>query len=378
MQFRRFVFIAFLTLFTQASFAQKDSIKQGFIDYILFPDSTQLFRTKFAPILKFSPETSLGFGFAVIFNWDFKEVSQGTFGSIARSTFYYTLNKQFDWTTYYEIYTNNNDFVFSGSMSYKRFPQFYYGLGNEIEASVREGLNYQRVYFDLKSRRRVFKKLYLGLALYFDDLYNVSWDEGESSKFNSDPQLIGTNGYIVSGIGPDFTFDSRDLASNPSRGSYITLTYLLYGNATGSEYNYQSFELRASKYLAIKPSKFWVLGINFYGNYVTGEVPFDQIPGLGNDNIMRGYYNGRFREKNYMAMQAEWRMPIWKIIGAVAWVGTGQVGSSWASYSWQGLKPNFGFGLRVMFDQASRTNIRFDQGFGDNVNGGYLNIGESF
>jgi len=109
-----------------------------------------------------------------------------------------------------------------------------------------------------------------------------------------------------------------------------------------------------------------------------GETPFDQVPGLGNDRIMRGYYNGRYREKNYMAAQLEWRMPVWRLIGITTWVGTGQVGHNVGDYTWSGLKPNFGVGLRIMFDKASKTNIRIDQGYGKNTNGTYFSVGEAF
>jgi outer membrane protein assembly factor BamA len=363
---------------TEVQAFEKDSTKQGFIEYFLFPDSTQYFRVKFAPILKLSPETSLGFGATVILNWDFKNVDPGTFGSMGRTTFYYTLNQQYDWTTYFEIFTNRNDYFFVGSISYNRFPQYFYGIGNFIEASDREELNYQRVYLDLKGRRRIFRKIYLGAAYYLNKLYNVSWTEGESSRFWKNPTLVGTNGYFVSGLGPDVTYDSRDLASNPSKGSFISLTYLIFGRLTGSEQTYQGLEFRASKYLKVSREHFWILGINFYGNFAWGSIPFDRIPGLGNDKIMRGYYNGRFRENNYMTVQAEWRMPIWKIIGAVAWVGTGQVGSNFSAFTLDGLKPNFGMGIRVMFDKSSKSNIRYDQGFGNGESGGYLSIGEAF
>jgi len=345
---------------------------------MLFPDSTQKIRAKVAPILKVSPETSLAFGATVILNWDFKNANANTFSSIGRSTFIYTFNKQLDWTSYFEVYTKNNNFVFIGSISYKRFPQYYYGVGNEIEENDREKFDYQRFYVDLKGRYRVFNDFFVGVAIDFNTLYNVSWNEKENSKFWNNPSLLGTNGYVVSGLGPEISYDSRDIAGSPMRGSKINIAYLFYGEGIGSEYTYRGLEMRFSKYITISKKRKYVLALNYYGDLVWGDMPFDQIPGLGNDKVMRGYYNGRYRDKNYMAVQAEWRMPIWKVIGMTTWVGAGQVGNRVSDYTWSGMKPNFGIGLRVMIDKRSSTNLRIDEGFGRNTNGMYLSIGEAF
>ena len=352
--------------------------KQSFLAYLFVPDSTHLFRTKLAPILYFSPETSLGFGLAFIFNWDFKNVSSKTHSSNGRTTFIYTLNYQYDWTTFYEMFTNDNNFVFIGSVSFRRFPQYYYGIGDDLIKDDREMFDYQRVYIDLRNRYRIYRKFYLGLAYNFNTLYNITWKEGEFSKFWNNPDLQGTDGYSVSGLGPELTFDSRDNAANPLRGSYLNFAYLFYDQAFGSEYNYQLFEVDLSKYITINADKYWVLGINLVGKFTTGQTPFDRVPGLGSDEIMRGYYNGSLRDQKYMALQAEWRMPIWRFIGITAWIGTGQVGANLSDYTWQGLKPNFGVGLRLMYDKKSKSNVRLDQGFGESTDGFYFNIKEAF
>lgn len=352
--------------------------KQSFLGYLFVPDSTHLFRTKLAPILYFSPETSLGFGLAFIFNWDFKNVSSNTHSSNGRTTFIYTLNNQYDWTTFYELFTNDNNFVFIGSVSFRRFPQYYYGIGDDLAAQEREKFDYQRVYIDLRNRFRVFNKFYLGLAYNLNTLFNITWEEGDHSNFWNNPEFLGTNGYLVSGLGPEFTFDSRDNVANPLRGSYLNFAYLFYDNAFGSEYNYQLFEIDLSKYIAINKDKYWVLGLNLVGKFTKGQTPFDRVPGLGSDEIMRGYYNGSFRDQKYMAVQVEWRMPIWRFIGFTAWVGTGQVGTKVSEYTWQGLKPNFGVGLRIMYDKKSKSNLRLDQGFGESTDGFYFNIDEAF
>ena len=47
-----------------------------------------------------------------------------------------------------------------------------------------------------------------------------------------------------------------------------------------------------------------------------GDVPFRMLPLMGNENIMRGYYEGRYRDQHLAAMQGELRLRVWNWIGA--------------------------------------------------------------
>ncbi len=44
------------------------------------------------------------------------------------------------------------------------------------------------------------------------------------------------------------------------------------------------------------------------GQFSAGEqLPFNQLSMMGGEMMMRGYYFGRYRDKNYLAAQAEYR-----------------------------------------------------------------------
>jgi len=370
-----------LLLAIYPSFIQgQDSIstKQNFWNYMINPDSTHHFRTKIIPILYSSPETSFGFGAGLIFNWDFKNATAQTFSSRAQSSFIYTLNSQVNWKTSYAVFTNSNKFVFKGIFSYNLFPQFFYGVGNDLTKANRELFDYKQVYIDLNNRYRVFSGIYIGIDYFYKNLYDVSWVLGDSSKFWNNPELYGTNGYKISGLGPGLTFDTRDNALYPNKGAYLNFSFLFFGSPIGSQYQYRSFRMNLRKYISINKQKRRVLGINLLGNFSWNQTVFNQIPALGNDEIMRGYYSGSFRGYSYIALQVEWRMQIWSFLGLAAWLGAGEVGNSVKEYTWDGIKPNVGIGIRLLYDKASGANLRLDQGFGENSNGFYLGIGEAF
>lgn len=350
--------------------------KSNFFTKMLFPDSTQLVRYRIVPVLNYSPETRLGFGAGAILNWDYKNAPEGTNSSWFQSFFMYTQNNQIDWTSKFQIFTNENKFFFAGSVGYIKFPQNYYGVGNDIEFSDRENFSFQQIYFDLKNRIRVSKKMYLGVDYYFNKNYDIQWIEG--SKFESDTTLVGTSGYLISGIGPEVVFDTRDYPFNPTKGIFFSASVIFHSDIFGSEYSYNYYAVDYRQFFLINKKKRWVLGINVYGLFANGEVPFNRIPALGGIQIMRGYYSGRYRDNNYLAAQLEWRMPIWRFIGLAAWVGTGQVASNFNQFSWDGLKPNVGIGLRFLFDKKSKLTLRADQGFGTNSNGFYIRVNEAF
>lgn len=350
--------------------------KSGFFYKMFVPDSNQLFRYKVVPIITYSPETRLGLGGGFVFNWDYKDASPNTKSSLAQSFFYYTQNNQIDWVTLFDIFTNENRFFISGKIGYLRFPQFYYGVGNEVLESNREKFTFQQWNIDVQARVKVFKGFYIGLDYYYNLNFEVRWQE--DSKYENDPELIGTHGYTLSGLGPEIVYDNRNYPNNPDKGTFLSVSSLFFNKAIGSQFEYNLYKIDFRQYIPISLKRHWVLAFNFYGQFAMGEVPFNRIPALGGAQIMRGYYNGRFRDDNYIAFQLEWRMPIWRFIGLRTWLGYGQVEKHFNQYSWSGFKPNFGVGLRFEFDPKSRTNIRLDQGFGRDTDGFYLRINEAF
>jgi hypothetical protein len=72
-------------------------------------------------------------------------------------------------------------------------------------------------------------------------------------------------------------------------------------------------------------------------------------------------------------------MPVWSILGVVAWVGTGRVAENYADLALSGFRISYGAGLRVRVDSKNNINLRMDWGFGpDGINGFYINFAEAF
>jgi hypothetical protein len=55
---------------------------------------------------------------------------------------------------------------------------------------------------------------------------------------------------------------------------------------------------------------------------------------LGGPETMRGYYMGRYRDKQLLAAQVEWRFSIWWRFIGVGFYGIGDVTNDFHDLSW--------------------------------------------
>jgi hypothetical protein len=109
-----------------------------------------------------------------------------------------------------------------------------------------------------------------------------------------------------------------------------------------------------------------------------GSPPVYELPAMGGQRIMRGYYQGRYRDKVLFATQAEYRFHLKGRFGAVAFAGVGDVGSRLVDVRIRDLKTSLGGGLRFKFNQVENVNLRMDVGFGRNTSGVNFGLEEAF
>ena len=91
---------------------------------------------------------------------------------------------------------------------------------------------------------------------------------------------------------------------------------------------------------------------------------------------MRGYYEGRYRDKNLIEAQVELRQHIWHRNGAVCWVGAANVFPKWSALKGKKTLLNAGIGYRWEFKE--KVNVRLDLGLTRNGPGFLFNINEAF
>lgn len=177
------------------------------------------------------------------------------------------------------------------------------------------------------------------------------------------------------GAGFSAVYDSRDVLTYPHQGLYINLTQCFRPRFMGNDYAFSTTELQVDAY-----QKVWkgaILAEDFRTMLNFGNPSWGMMALLGNSNSMRGYYEGRYRDKHKIEAQVELRQHIWKRNSLTAWVGAGTVFSKFSNIRSRHILPNYGLGYRWEFKK--NVNVRLDYGFGKAGQSGFLfSINEAF
>ena len=216
------------------------------------------------------------------------------------------------------------------------------------------------------------KNFYVGVPFDVSDYFGITTD---SNSFLVTDSVTGLKGGTSVGLGLAAAYDTRDNRYNPSHGSYILGTAVFYPGSWGP-YSFSKFAMDARKFLPWKKN---VIAGQMTTSYANGQVPFYELPQMGGDNQMRGYYQGGLRDNVLVDAQVELRIHIWNIFGVVGWFGVGQVQNSYSQVAMDQFHLSYGPGLRIKVDSKHDTNLRFDFGFGPGgIQGFYINFGEAF
>jgi outer membrane protein assembly factor BamA len=175
------------------------------------------------------------------------------------------------------------------------------------------------------------------------------------------------------GLGLSILKDVRNSLLTPTTGYYVFLNSSYVFSAS----NYKELMLDARIY------KTWrdrlTLATRFVTDINIGSPPFYDFAFLGGDKFVRGYYYGRFRDKNLSNIQTEFRGRVYKIIGMSLFGGLARLSTEKNYLATSNTKYNYGLGLRVVMDKKEKTNLRLDYAIGSNGNNGfYISFGESF
>ena len=315
------------------------------------------------PVLFYTPETRLGFGALTsgVFNLGTPENTRSSNVQVLGA---YTINNQIIAQIKNNIFTQNERFNIFGEISYFDFPIFYYGIGSDTDSDNEEDLDYEVLAFQQRVLKQVSKSHFVGLQYRFVNLFDLTY---EPVFLIEDEERLQNDQGIYSGLGPAYVYDTRDNVLNAFKGSFLELSASFHSDIVGSEFGFTRYRIDARRFWLLNEKT--VFAAQFLGEFNNGDVPFRELALMGGDQIMRGYYQGRYRDNNQIALQGEYRRQLKPWLGLVAFGAIGEVANSIDNFEVTNFKWSAGGGLRFMVNRSERTNIRIDYGLGNGTSG---------
>lgn len=278
-------------------------------------------------------------------------------------------------TGYYNIgirgvhFTPGNKWRGNYKISFFSMPTYFWGIGYDTASLDGNKTKYLQLNAEVRASfdYHLVNNCYIGPALHFN--YMKAADADDYILWNG--ERLCTFNY---GIGFNLYYDNRDCLTAPHKGWYIGIEQRFYPRFLFNKSAFSSTGVTVSHYFGAWRDA--IIAINLHGLFTYGNTPWSMLPFIGGSYTMRGYYEGRYRDKNAVDVTLELRQHIWHRNSAVVWVGAGSVFSRFKNLQSRKILPNFGVGYRWEFKK--NVNVRLDLGFGKGESGIIFNINEAF
>lgn len=250
------------------------------------------------------------------------------------------------------------------------FPADFWGIGYEMgdNDANKSDMKRWQAQAEVSFLFRVADNFYIGPMASYD--YVIG-------KHIERPELLqGMDQHTWNvGAGVSLVYDNRDNLTNPHRGIFLNINQMFRPRFMGNDYAFSTTAFRFDAYQRL--GKGTVLAEDIGANLNFGNPSWGMMAELGGTHSMRGYYEGRYRDKHSLEATVELRQHVWKRNGIVVWVGAGTIFPKFSALRSKQILPNAGVGYRWEFKK--NVNVRLDYGFGKSGQSGFLfNINEAF
>ena len=332
------------------------------------PGAVPVARYTVIPGLKISPEIGVGFGTMIV------HPASPRPGSRMEYRVLYTTRHQSEIRISNRLddaFGTRGEVTLEGS--FQRFPDNYFGGGNnpvdanEVEYTPLGG--YALAQFLRPLGDGPFNA-FAGLRAERWNISNVRKLEGAGDPSAIlGPQVTGHDGGYTDLFETGLEYDTRDHRDVPVRGVHAAQRF---GTSLAGAGSYRSTE----SWLSLHETWWrWEAAGRVWTKTLYGDPPFYVEPNLGNEDVLRGVPNKRFRDKSAQAATAELRFNFALALPFIAsWLGkdwqiatfaeTGRVGSDFADASSGRLHYSGGVGGRLIFNGRVGA-MRGDLGFSE-------------
>jgi hypothetical protein len=303
------------------------------------------------PVVFWLPETKLGLGATGGLNLPHPGAPHptGIFGAAV-----VTVEQQVAVDAAVEAYTQAGTRL-TARGRFVHFPDVFYGIGPETPTSAREPFTRRGAELVASMQLAV-----PGLpALRIGPRIDLRTEVIESS--GGGPVAAGTvpgaDGYAAVALGAAATYDTRDVALWPMKGSFVEAWYTYAPANLGRNAGFGRGVLDYRRFFPLAHGR--VVGVQGYFEGSHGPTPFTLLPNIGSNGFLRGIREGRYRDRLDWVGQAELRTPLVGRLSGTAFTALGNVAPGFSALTLQAPKVAGGVGLRWRLTEAG-ANIRID------------------
>jgi hypothetical protein len=159
--------------------------------------------------------------------------------------------------------------------------------------------------------------------------------------------------------------DSRLAPGYARRGGFYGVTFHDFADPD-HKYGFSQTDYEALQHIPVLREA-WVLSFRGFVS-TTGlksgeQIPFFMLPSVGGGSSLRAYSSWRFRDRNSMELQAEWRVMVNRYLDTAVFYDAGKVTAHSSDLGLDSLKHDYGLGFR--FHGPVATPLRIDLAYGN-------------
>ncbi|WP_330471747.1 BamA/TamA family outer membrane protein [Vibrio harveyi] len=316
-----------------------------------------------------NPEQGFGIGVAAVGLYTPYDWQKGDPYSTVTVTSYGSTSGSYGLGLNNRTYLKNDKVRLLGEAWISHTPGYYWGIGSQAAENENNKVQYegQRLQLSPKIAVEVVPNTYAKLGWQWQSFSKVDGVDGdilpsEVADATSSGALVGME------------YDTRDFEPNPMRGQFLDIEWIANRDSLGSDEDYDN--LVANYRVYQQWSDTTIIAMEVYSQSIFGDAPWFDYAQLGDDQRMRGYYQGQYRDKHQLSTQVEIRHTIAGRHGVVGWLGAGNIAPTYHDLFKSSWLPTVGVGYRFAF--KARINVRVDLGVGKDSTGFYFQINEAF
>lgn len=329
------------------------------------------------PAISSSPETSLLMGGVLIRQFKLGTSHENTRTSTAMVSAIYTLNNQMSIGIFPALFLPNENWVLEGGYAFNYFPESFWGIGRQAQSEDEVTVISRQIFLQQAILKKISPDVFVGPQFRWLKTYDISFENLDGERMPL-PTIRGVEGYKSFSAGAIFRWDDRNRSTTPTSGKFIQFSLMTSPSWLGTGDSYTSYLVDSRNYIELSDQGKSVLALHSLMQFRTGNPPFNDMASMGGESIMRGYYAGRYRDKNGTQLQSEFRQHLMGRLGFTVFAAAGQVWSSFDEMNLDRTLLSGGGGLRFNLSKQEPLNIRADVAYGRNTTGFYLTLGEAF